>query len=93
MRALWLESQEVRYRTDVPEPSPADGEALIRVLMAGVCNTDLEMTRGYHPFGGILGHEFVGAVEQGPAHLFHQRVVGDINVCCGGCSALLIQPD
>lgn len=89
MRALWLESQTVRYRTDVPEPSPADGEALIRVLAAGVCNTDLEMTRGYHPFDGILGHEFVGAVEQGPAHLLQQRVVGDINVCCGGCSACL----
>jgi threonine dehydrogenase-like Zn-dependent dehydrogenase len=55
------------------------------VLRAGVCNTDLELLRGYYPYTGILGHEFVGVVEQGPAHLLNQRVVGEINAVCGQC--------
>ena len=59
----------------------------MRVLQAGICNTDLEMTRGYYPFQGILGHEFVGVVEDGPSELSGKRVVGEINTRCGVCAA------
>ena len=74
-------------RDDVPIPEPASGEALVRVLRAGICNTDLELTRGYYPFTGIPGHEFVGMVERGPASLLGRRVVGEINAVCGECPA------
>lgn len=87
MRALWLEDRTLRLREDLPVPRPAAGEALIRVRRAGICNTDLEMVRGYYPFTGILGHEFVGVVEEGPRELMGQRVVGEINVSCGTCPA------
>jgi threonine dehydrogenase-like Zn-dependent dehydrogenase len=57
----------------------------VRVLRAGICNTDLELLRGYYPYTGVLGHEFVGLVEQGPTHLVNRRVVGEINAVCGRC--------
>lgn len=69
-----------------PAPVAADGEALLRVRLAGICNTDLEVTRGYADYRGILGHEFVAVVEQ--AHderLVGKRVVGEINITCGAC--------
>jgi threonine dehydrogenase-like Zn-dependent dehydrogenase len=59
----------------------------VRVLQAGICNTDLELVRGYYPFTGILGHEFVGVVEEGPERLTGHRVVGEINAVCGECAA------
>ena len=62
MRALWLEGQALRVRNDVPVADPPRGETRVRVLAAGVCNTDLELVRGYYPFTGIPGHEFVGRV-------------------------------
>jgi len=70
---------------DVPVPEPAEGEALVRVLVAAVCATDIEIMKGYMGFKGIVGHEFVGVVETAPAshaHLVGKRVVGDINLCC-----------
>ncbi len=85
MKALWLEQQTLSLRTDLPIPMPAEGEAQVRVLSAGVCNTDMELLRGYYPYQGILGHEFVGIVEQGPDPLQGKRVVGDINAACGHC--------
>lgn len=87
MRALWLEGRRLRLRDDVPIPEPPSGEALIRVLRAGICNTDLELTRGYYPFAGVPGHEFVGVVARGPARLAGRRVVGEINAVCGTCRA------
>ena len=86
MHALWLENQQLRVRDDVPVPR-TDGEALVRVVLAGICNTDIELTRGYYPFAGIPGHEFVGIVEEGPRELVGQRVVGEINATCGACEA------
>eukprot|EP00962_Isochrysis_galbana_P022021 scaffold6532_cov116-Isochrysis_galbana.AAC.11 len=68
-----------------PVPTPAAGEALVRVLIAGVCNTDLEILKGYMGFNGVVGHEFVGLVESAPeGHeaLVGKRVVGDINLAC-----------
>ena len=85
MRAIWLEKGELELRRDLPTPVVAAGEALVRVVCAGICNTDLELMRGYYPFRGVLGHEFVGRVEQGPQELLGQRVVGEINAVCGVC--------
>jgi threonine dehydrogenase-like Zn-dependent dehydrogenase len=85
MKGLWLENNQLQLRTDIPIPEPPLGEALVRVLRAGICNTDLELLRGYYPYTGVLGHEFVGLVQQGPEHLVNQRVVGEINAVCGYC--------
>src|ERR1041384_739525 len=87
MRALWLEDRRLRVRDDVPVPDPPSGEARVRVLQAGICNTDLELVRGYYPFTGVLGHDFVGGVEHGPETLLGRRVVGEINAVCGHCRA------
>jgi threonine dehydrogenase-like Zn-dependent dehydrogenase len=89
MLGLWLEDQKVRLRGDLPKPEPPAGEALLKMRLAGICATDLEMVRGYYPFTGILGHEFVGEVIQSPAEpgLEGQRVVGEINASCGQCRA------
>jgi threonine dehydrogenase-like Zn-dependent dehydrogenase len=85
MQALWLENNQLQLRQDIAIPTPPPGEALVRVVRAGICNTDLELLRGYYPYTGILGHEFVGVVEQGPEHLQGKRVVGEINAVCGQC--------
>jgi threonine dehydrogenase-like Zn-dependent dehydrogenase len=78
MRALWLEDRRLSLREiDVPIPPP--GEVLVRVLAAGICNTDIELTRGYYPFAGVPGHEFVGEVDG-------RRVVGEINAVCHRCA-------
>lgn len=85
MLGLWLEDGELTWRDDLPEPEPGPGEALIRVERAGICNTDLELLRGYYPFSGIPGHEFVGRVVSGGGDLDGRRVVGEINASCGHC--------
>jgi threonine dehydrogenase-like Zn-dependent dehydrogenase len=85
MQALWLENNQLCLRTDIPMPEPKPQEARVRVLRAGVCNTDLELLRGYYPYKGIIGHEFVGVVDRGPTHLQNRRVVGEINAACGTC--------
>ncbi len=86
MLGIWLEEGEVSLRDDLPEPSAPPEEALVRVLRAGICNTDLELIRGYYPYRGVLGHEFVGRVEEGPEELVGRRVVGEINAVCGECA-------
>ncbi len=85
MNGLWLHDRQLSLQSDIPKPEPKPGEAIVKVLRAGVCNTDLELTRGYYPYSGILGHEFVGVVEEGPAEWLNQRVVGEINASCGTC--------
>ncbi|MFQ5680129.1 MAG: alcohol dehydrogenase catalytic domain-containing protein [Gemmatimonadota bacterium] len=64
MRGVWLENGKARLRQDLPVPAPVAGEARVRVTLAGICNTDLELIRGYYPFTGVLGHEFVGVLEE-----------------------------
>jgi threonine dehydrogenase-like Zn-dependent dehydrogenase len=66
MRALHFNGSEARVIA-AAEPRPGAGDAIVRVTLAGICNTDLELVRGYMGFTGILGHEFVGVVEHGPA--------------------------
>jgi alcohol dehydrogenase len=86
MRALLL-GQELELVEDHPTPQILPGEALIRVKLTGVCNTDLELVKGYMQFQGIPGHEFVGVVERAPGAEEWQgrRVVGEINAACGDC--------
>jgi threonine dehydrogenase-like Zn-dependent dehydrogenase len=71
-----------------PDPVPASGEAVVRVLLAGICGTDLEIVRGYMSHAGVLGHEFVGVVESSPDPAWiGKRVVGEINASCGACAS------
>jgi threonine dehydrogenase-like Zn-dependent dehydrogenase len=86
MRALVI-NNGLRFDKNYPTPTPPQGEALIRVLQAGVCNTDLELVKGYMNFTGVPGHEFVGVVEQaaGREELIGRRVAGEINAACGVC--------
>lgn len=87
MRALLLD-KGLQIVEDYPTPEPASGEALIRVHIAGICNTDLELVKGYKRFHGVPGHEFVGVVERAPGAESWEgrRVVGDINAACTECS-------
>jgi threonine dehydrogenase-like Zn-dependent dehydrogenase len=86
MLALRCENGRLKLDESAPRPVVA-GEALVRVTLAGICNTDLEILRGYLGFNGILGHEFVGVVEHSPSGaLDGRRVVGEINAPCGSCS-------
>lgn len=91
MKAIWLENNALRYRDDIPIPEPPPGEALVAVRLAGICGTDLELMKGYYPYTGIPGHEFVGEIVQSPDHLERvgNRVVGEINVVCGTCEPCL----
>jgi threonine dehydrogenase-like Zn-dependent dehydrogenase len=84
VRALHFDGTRARV-TDLPDPRVCDETVLVRVHLAGVCNTDLEIARGYMGFRGILGHEFVGSVEEGPDEWCGQRVVGEINFACRTC--------
>jgi threonine dehydrogenase-like Zn-dependent dehydrogenase len=85
MKALWLEDGQLSVREiDVP---PTGGEALVRVTLSGICGTDLELARGYYPYTGVIGHEFVGEIVDAddPAWV-GERVVGEINAACGSCA-------
>jgi threonine dehydrogenase-like Zn-dependent dehydrogenase len=70
---------------DHPEPKTTSGEAIVRVRLAGICSTDLQIFQGYMGFRGIPGHEFVGEVIKGAPALAGKRVVGEINFGCGFC--------
>ena len=90
MRALHFDGQAVRFKAAVAEPAAGEGEVVVRVLAAGICQTDLEIAKGYMGFTGILGHEFVGVVERlgknVPGEWLGQRVCGEINCVCGKCA-------
>jgi threonine dehydrogenase-like Zn-dependent dehydrogenase len=91
MHAVWLENQILKVRQDVKKPAPHKGEALVKIRLAGICGTDLELAKGYYPFTGIPGHEFVGEIVRAPGRPNRngQRVVGEINVACGTCRSCL----
>ena len=89
MKALRIENGNLDL-ANVPTPT-ANGEAVVRVLMSGVCGTDLELVKGYSGFNGTPGHEFVGVVETAAdrPELIVKRVVGEINAGCGECEICL----
>src|SRR6185503_7678403 len=97
MRALWLENNKISL-PDIPQPR-SPNEALIKIRKAGICSTDLELVKGYYPYTGILGHEFVGEVVsltptpllqgEGQRVRVGDRVVGEINVVCNQCEQCL----
>ena len=93
MQALQLTNGSLLFKTDYPQPQPQAGEALIRVKLAGICTTDLEIVKGYAGFNGIMGHEFVGIVEsvadKSDADWVGKRVVGTINLGCYTCPTCL----
>ncbi|GMR04169.1 MAG: alcohol dehydrogenase catalytic domain-containing protein [Thermodesulfobacteriota bacterium] len=85
MRAIVFDGSP-GFRADYPVPSIKPGEALVRVSYAGLCSTDLEITRGYMGFKGVMGHEFSGVVQEcAQAGLQGKRVTGEINIGCGEC--------
>ena len=84
MLALRVDKKRLAIK-NVGKPDQAD-ESLVRVLLSGICNTDLEIARGYAGFNGTIGHEFVGVVEDSTDRaLIGRRVVGEINAGCGNC--------
>src|SRR5688572_3437329 len=94
MNAIWLEDNKISLR-DVPQPLKQN-EALVKIRKAGICSTDLELVKGYYPYTGILGHEFVGEVVSSPLPEGERlgvrvgdRVVGEINVVCNECEQCL----
>ncbi len=91
MQGLWLENNSIIFRDNIQMPEPLEGEALVRVRLAGICATDLELVNGYYPYRGILGHEFVGEIVQADdaPERIGERVVGEINTVCGICDACL----
>lgn len=86
MRALHWDGQTLRLDTAYPTPQAAEEIALIRVRLAGICSTDLQILQGYMGFRGVPGHEFVGEVCAGPAGWLGKRVVGEINFACAACA-------
>lgn len=86
MKAAYFDGQKMVYDQNYPDPKT--GEALVRVNLAGICGTDLEIIQGYMSYDGILGHEFVGTVEKSEnPDLVGKRVVGEINAGCGECDS------
>ena len=85
MNGVWLEDGVVTFRDDLPYPNAGENEAIIRVLCAGICSTDHGLISGMFPYVGVMGHEFVGVVEDGPESVAGRRVVGEIVAACRQC--------
>jgi threonine dehydrogenase-like Zn-dependent dehydrogenase len=90
MLAAYIDNRNLSL-VELPVPVPGPGQALLRPVLAGICNTDLELLAGYYGFRGVPGHEFVAVVEEAPERpdLLGQRVVADINAGCGTCARCL----
>lgn len=87
MQALVVDGGKLHFTESYPLPEVKSGEALVKVLVAGICATDLEIVKGYGGFSGVLGHEFVGIVETATNQsCVGKRVVGAINIGCGQCT-------
>lgn len=90
MQALYFANGKISYETSYPRPDRERGQALIRLNLAGICSTDLEIVKGYAGYAGVLGHEFVGVVEDADGDSWvGRRVVGGINLGCGECSTCI----
>ena len=86
MRALHWDGNQLQLRGTYPEPQVQENWGLIRIHLAGICSTDLQILKGYMGFTGVPGHEFVGEVVAGIPALLGKRVVGEINFACGTCN-------
>ncbi len=84
MKAVVFDGKSASYK-EHPSPQRRRGEAVVKVHLAGVCSTDLEILKGYMNFRGVMGHEFVGRVADGPKRWMDKRVVAEINCVCGRC--------
>lgn len=86
MKALYF-NQEAQYIENYKKPVPDSKESLVKIVLTAICNTDKEILKGYKPdFSGVLGHEFVGIVEESnKQELIGKRVVGELNAGCGDC--------
>ncbi len=85
MKALYWDGQNLTLKTSRPSPKIDSALALVRVRLAGICSTDLQIFKGYMGFRGVPGHEFVGEAVEGPPAFMGKRVVGEINFACGRC--------
>ncbi len=87
MKTVYFKNGGMEFR-EKEKPHPREGEAVVKVIMAGICNTDIELLRGYYGFEGIAGHEFIGVVESSPGaeEWVGKRVAADINCGCGKCA-------
>ncbi|MGH8248934.1 MAG: alcohol dehydrogenase catalytic domain-containing protein, partial [Gammaproteobacteria bacterium] len=85
MKVLHWNGESLRLEPAYPMPATQTGTALVRVRLAGICTTDLQILKGYLGFRGVPGHEFVGDVTEGPAGIVGKRVVGEINFACARC--------
>ncbi len=79
MRGVYCNGRSIRLRTDLPEPAGTPGETILNVRMAGICDTDIQLARGYMSYQGVLGHEFIGVDESG------RRFTAEINASCYAC--------
>ena len=87
MRALCWNGRDLVFESTYRAPVADDQTALVKVHLAGICSTDLQILKGYMGFRGVPGHEFVGSVLEGPQALISRRVVGEINFGCGRCDS------
>jgi threonine dehydrogenase-like Zn-dependent dehydrogenase len=87
MQALFWNGRDLDFKREHPEPTGSSQIALVKVHLAGICSTDLQIFKGYMSFTGVPGHEFVGTVVDGPAEFSSKRVVGEINFGCGDCES------
>lgn len=83
MKGLYCDGSSIRLRDDLPIPIPGPGEVLLRVRLVGICDTDIQLAKGYLGFQGVLGHEFVGQTDTG------RRVTAEINNACHVCPICL----
>jgi threonine dehydrogenase-like Zn-dependent dehydrogenase len=84
MQAVYWDGRDVKL-VSYPRPVADKKTALVKVHLAGICSTDLQILKGYMDFRGVPGHEFVGSVNEGPEEWLGKRVVGEINFGCGVC--------
>lgn len=85
MRALFWNGRQMEVDARYASPRLRKGYAVVKVSLAGICSTDLQIMKGYMDFRGVPGHEFVGTVSAGPCEWLGKRVVGEINFSCGDC--------
>jgi threonine dehydrogenase-like Zn-dependent dehydrogenase len=86
MRTLYWNGRELEFKAAYRASGGSERTALVKVHLAGICATDLQIFQGYMNFTGVPGHEFVGSVVEGPQALIAKRVVGEINFACGNCA-------